>query len=840
MPRYVEVSINISQISDTYHYHVPEDLESLIQPGCLVVVPFGKKLVQGVVLDFIKTPEVKKTLPLDSIVDSEAILTKQQIALARKISQETLAPLGACIRLMIPPGLSLHADVLVQATANKETSYQELSSLQQRLLNLLNKKGPMKGRQLDNVFKQSNWRASVTSLCRSGFVSTNFVLSPARVSPKIVRTAQLAISPEKISQIKENLSNRLEVRERRYRVLNLLSSEALPVDFSWIYAQTGANYSDLKKLVEDGYILFNETEIWRDPLEEIEPLASDPPDLTKDQLLIWHEIQANLEKISERQKSNPILLHGVTGSGKTEIYMRAIDWIVKRGSQAIVLVPEIALTPQIVRRFLSRFPNQVGIYHSKLSEGERYDTWRRARLGDLRIIIGARSALFMPFPDLRLIVLDECDNESYDQTETIPYYHGVATAESYAEINNATLLLGSATPRVTQYHRAEMGKYQLLSLPKRIFAHREKDRSDKSKSKLPALQKKVSHSELFSLPLPSVSVVDMREELRSGNRSPLSVILQKRLKQTLEAGEQAILFLNRKGTATYVFCRECGFVLKCPRDDRILTWHGSRSKLICHTCGYSRNMPEVCPQCGGRQIRQLGMGTEKLEKLIQETIPGARILRWDADTTHYKGAHDLILSHFTAHRADILIGTQMLAKGLDLPLVTFVGVVLAEVGLTLPDYRASERTFQLLTQVAGRAGRSALGGDVIFQTYMPEHYAIQTAATHDFKAFYHQELTWRKKLGYPPFAELIKLEYRHWDNQRAEFICKELSHKIQIDIQQYGTKSVDIIGPVPCFYKRIAGKYRWQIILRGHNLIELVNGQNLKDWVVEVDPPNLL
>ncbi|MDO9300707.1 MAG: primosomal protein N', partial [Anaerolineales bacterium] len=385
-------------------------------------------------------------------------------------------------------------------------------------------------------------------------------------------------------------------------------------------------------------------------------------------------------------KRSSFILYGVTGSGKTEIYLRAAEETIKRGKQVIILVPEIALTPQAVRRFLSRFPGQVGLVHSKLSEGERYDTWRRARSGKLKVIIGARSALFTPLPNVGLIVVDECHDSSFYQSDP-PYYHAVAAAQDYARLCGAVCVLGSATPTVEQRFQAEHGQLIKLELPCRIV----------------------------ETGLPPVQVVDMREELKTGNRGIFSRALAESLAETISRGEQAILFLNRRGTATYIFCRDCGHVLKCPNCETPLTYHvenqveGQKSKvadlrpstfdLRCHRCNYTRKMPKTCPACGGKNIRAYGLGSEKVEADVQAMFPNVRTLRWDWDTTRQKDAHEMILTHFSNHQADVLVGTQMLAKGLDLPLVTLVGIVLADVGLNLPDPFASERVFQTLTQV---------------------------------------------------------------------------------------------------------------------------------------------
>lgn len=417
-------------------------------------------------------------------------------------------------------------------------------------------------------------------------------------------------------------------------------------------------------------------------------------------------------------------------------------------------------------------------------------------------------------------------------------YHGVPTAVEMAYLSGALIVLGSATPRITQYYQAVNDHWQYIELPHRILAHRETIAHHARRLGID-LPLATGEGQTADLGLPEVSIVDMRRELRGGNRSIFSRMLQGAIERVLETNQQALLFLNRRGTATYVFCRECGYVVKCPRDDKPLTFHSRPGRLLCHTCGYQRGIPITCPDCGSRQIRHLGTGTEKVERMVHERFPSARTLRWDAETTRRKDAHERILAQFSAHQADVLIGTQMLAKGLDLPLVTLVGVILAEVGLNLPDYRATERTFQLLTQVAGRAGRSPLGGRVIFQTYEPENFAIQTASKHDFQGFYEQEIAYRRNLKYPPFSRLIRLEYRHYDPRKAEEAARSLAERLSGWLSKENLR-IEIIGPVPCFFSKLSGRYRWQIVLRGPDPARLLRGRSLPDWILEVDPTSLL
>ena len=838
MQAYVEVAINLPQISDVYHYHLPPELADSVQPGMLVIVPFGRQRVQGVVLRFVDTPDVAETRPVEALVDEKPALTPELMALADWMAYETLSSLGACIDLMLPPGLSQKTDTLVHFNEEAEFDYSSLSPLEKRIVGLLEERGDLRGRQIDAAIRHIDWRGTLRKLARESIVQTRAILPEPRVQPKTVRKVGLDIDPAELDSLEESLSRVQSVHDRRFKILELLARESGLVEPSWIYAQTGAKNYDLKALEDAGLIRILDVQVWRDPLEEASFIQATPPELTGDQQRVWERIRASLVDPQKESQPAPFLLHGVTGSGKTEIYLRAVRETLAMGKRAIILVPEISLTPQTVNRFLSRFPGCVGVVHSQLSEGERYDTWRRARKGELSVIVGPRSALFMPLENLGLIVVDECHHESYDQSDRLPYYRGVKTALAFARLSGAAVILGSATPQVTQYYQAISGNWRYLELPKRILAHREAiaRHAERLGIDLPDLP---GEGLTADLGLPQVSIVDMRKELMAGNRSIFSRELHSEIENVLDNGQQAILFLNRLGSATYVFCRHCGHVIKCPRDDKPLTYHRSRGGLVCHTCGYQRKVPKKCPICGSNQIKQLGTGTERVEKLVNEHFPGVRTLRWDTETTRKKGAHEKILAHFTNHSADILVGTQMLAKGLDLPLVTLVGVILAEVGLNLPDYHAPERTFQVLTQVAGRAGRSPLGGKVVLQTYEPDNYAIRAAARHDFTDFYSQEMTYRRDLGYPPFKRLVRLEYRHYDPDKVQNAALEMANHIKTWIAKDNGRTT-IIGPAPCFFQRLYGKYRWQIVLRGDDPSALLRDRNLPDWIVEVDPSSLL
>jgi primosomal protein N' (replication factor Y) len=803
---FARLAVNIPAISGIFDYSIPPELVTQIQPGCLVTAPFGKQVVQGVVVQLSETSTIEYTKSILDLLDPAPVLTAPQIALAIRMAEATLNPLAAIVSLMLPIGLSQQADVSYEL---RIPNYQDkTSTVATRIVNLLKERGPLRGRQIDSHFSRVDWRRTANILVKKGVLTTKNVLPPPRVRPKHIRVAQLSVKPEAAEAEMDSLGTKQTIA-RRQAALRFLIQQPDAVNLSWIYAQTGCNLADLQELEERGLIRLFENEIFRDPLGKLESGETE-----NSSLVLTAEQSSALKKIISSLSSHPpsFLLHGVTSSGKTEIYLRAVEEVIKNGKQAIVLVPEIALTPQLVRRFLSRFPGQVGLVHSKLSEGERYDTWRRARTGKLNVIIGARSALFSPLPNIGLVVVDECHDSSYYQSEA-PFYNAVTFAQEYARLCGAPCVLGSATPTVEQRFQAANNQIQKLDLPYRV--------TESS--------------------LPPVHIVDMREELKQGSRGIFSRALTESLAETISRGEQAILFLNRRGTATYIFCRDCGLTLKCPNCDSPLTLHlDQKERLLCHTCGYTRKKPKTCANCGSNQIREYGLGSEKVEMEVKALFPQARTLRWDWDTTRQKDSHEMILTHFSNHQADILVGTQMLAKGLDLPLVTLVGIVLADVGLNLPDPFASERVFQMLTQVAGRAGRSSLGGKVILQSFMPEHYAIQFASQHDVNGFYEYELNYRRQLGYPPFTRLTRLEFRHAENVVAEEEAQKLAVKLKAKIEADGLHQTELIGPVPSFFAKENGEYRWQIVVRSPDPVLLLKDFKLNGWRIEIDPISLL
>jgi primosomal protein N' (replication factor Y) len=509
--------------------------------------------------------------------------------------------------------------------------------------------------------------------------------------------------------------------------------------------------------------------------------------LNRDQGAAFKEISDALEK----GRFSAYLLHGVTGSGKTEIYLQAIAAVLAAGRQAVALVPEISLTPQMIDLFYGRFGEQVAVLHSGLAGRERYDEWRRVKEGRAPVVLGTRSAVFAPLPRPGLFILDEEHEPSYKQDDHLRY-HAREVALKRAQISGAVVVLGSATPSLESWFRSgRSGPYKLLKLPHRIDER----------------------------PLPQVKIIDLRQELKDGNRGIFSRALASAIRDRVQKGEQTLLFLNRRGYATFVVCRECGHVMKCHHCDISLTYHLDGS-LRCHYCNYQTKLPERCPSCGSRYIRHFGVGTQKVEDEAKKLFPEARILRMDSDSTSRRGSHERILSAFRQGQADILIGTQMIAKGLDLPMVTLVGVVNADTTLFMPDFRAAERTFQLLTQVAGRAGRADLPGEVLVQTYCPDHYSIAAAARHDCEEFYQVEMPVRNALGYPPYSYLARLLFTHEDEaeiSKGAALAKEILDKTLSGHDNF----IEVLGPAPAPLSRIKGRYRWQLVIKGPRRNEL-------------------
>jgi len=826
----------------TFTYHAPDDLRGRLSPGSLVVVPFGPRRLYGIVVATSDTSPVPETRPVESLVDPEPVLLPTQIALARWISREYLAPLHECLELMLPPGVVGHADVQVELTGEVESG-DLYTEAQEQLVTVLDARGVLQGRQLSRLLPRQQWRRAASQLARRGLVAKSPFLASPKARPKQVRTVEWIAGDVEADEALAGLRS-----ECYPAIVEFLRAEDGPVDVSWVYAESGCQRYHLNKLAERELVAFDAQETWRDPLADETFVPDTPPPLTSDQQVVWDAIRAD-------PQPDAFLLHGVTGSGKTEIYLRAVAETLERGQRAIVLVPEISLTPQTIHRFGARFGRRVALFHSALTKGERYDVWRQIRARQKEIVIGPRSALFVPLSEIGLIVLDEEHDASYKQTAPRPRYHARDAALELGRLTGAKVILGSATPSLESYHRAQGGALKLLEMPRRIMAHTRRIAELQSRYRLPQTRfrsLREGPAEARYRSLPPVQIVDLRAELRAGNRSIFSRALQRAMAQALERGQQVILFLNRRGSATFVLCRDCGFVARCPRCDTPLTYHaprsggetgrgGPRKQLVCHHCGHRQAQPDRCPQCGGERIRYFGLGTERVEKEVHRRWPDARTLRWDRDTASNHAAHAAILHLFSNGLAHVLVGTQMVAKGLDLPLVTVVGVISADTVLNLPDFRSGERTFQLLTQVAGRAGRGLLGGKVILQTYHPDHYAITAASAHDYSAFASQELAFRREQGYPPYRRLAKLVYEDAKPRRARREAEALAETLREALARRGLPTTDLLGPTPPFFARLRGRYRWQILLRHSDPAAFLRAVRIPHgWRVDVGAVSVL
>jgi len=637
---------------------------------------------------------------------------------------------------------------------------------------------------------------------------------PARQSVKQLehRTVRRLFSREEIISLLGESRRKKQVAKERL-LTELVSQEAIP--YEWVTGKLGVSAQTVKSLATAGVVRIESRESLRNPVK-LGETEENRQNLSLEQMRIAREVMEDFDQ------GNPdvYLLYGITGSGKTEVYLRVVEEMVRRGRQAVVLIPEIALTYQTLLRFYTRFGDRVSVMNSTLSPGEKYDQCQRAKKGEIDVIIGPRSALFTPFPHIGVIIIDEEHEGSY-KSESTPKYHARETALEVARLHGASVLMGSATPSLEAYYRAETGEYKLFTLRERLTGGR----------------------------LPQVHTVDLRQELREGNRSIFSRKLQELLEDRLNKGEQSILFLNRRGYAGFVSCRACGHVMKCPHCDVSLAEHND-GRLICHYCGYSQPKPTICPKCGSKYISGFRAGTQQIEEKLKVMFPGVRTLRMDADTTRRKDSYEKILSAFSNGEADVLIGTQMIVKGHDFPKVTLVGVLAADLSLSVGDYRAGERTFQLLTQAVGRAGRGALPGEAVIQTYQPDHYAVVHAAAQDYERFYYEEIIYREMMGYPPvshmmavqifseseeggaglagqLAEAVRAAFPVADKETRESCSQELPGQ---ELLGQELTLVHLIGPAPASIGRINDIFRFVFYVKCPEYGKLIQ---IKDFLEE-------
>jgi len=803
--RYAEVSVNspVAQ-RQTFSYAIPPGLA--VETGQAVLVPFGDKLLQGVVLELTGQPAVEETKDIAGVIEPRPILSPAHVQLARWISNYYLSPLFDAVALMLPPGFERRPLTFISASPVPDDF--ELSTLtpeQEQVWQLLEGQERVSLKRIERALGKRKAQSVVAQLVKQELAVRSYELEKIKARPRIEPFLRLTTTPEEARREVAALNKKRA--KKQADLLEFLAQQTEPVPWAEARKNTNSNKVVADALVNKGLAVFEQVEVRRDPLAGQAITPTQPLTPTEAQRAALEAVKASLS----RGKGGVFLLHGVTGSGKTEVYLQALAEAVKMGRRGIVLVPEIALTPQTIERFAARFPGGVAVLHSQLSLGEQFDEWQRIRNGDFDVVIGPRSAVFAPQPDLGLIVVDEEHEWSYKQSDKSPRYHARDVALKLAELTGTVVILGSATPDVETYYHARQGDYKLLELPGRVTPR-------------------------DGTALPRVEIVDLKEELKAGVRGLFSRSLAEAISQAVTADEQVILFLNRRGAATFIQCRSCGFVLRCKRCDVPLTYHLAEERLVCHQCNHHTPVPQACPRCQRRSLKFLGLGTQKLEQEAGYNFPTARLLRWDTDVTRRRYSHDAILARFRRHQADILIGTQMVAKGLDLPLVTLVGVVSADTALNLPDFRAGERTFQLLSQVAGRAGRGVRGGKVIIQSYTPEHYAIQAAAKHDYAAFYNKEIDYRRQLRNPPFRQLACLTYSHTSDILCQREAERVRRLLAQEMDSKGIADIELIGPAPAFIHRRRGRFRWQFVLRGRGLADFLSSIPLpQGWVVDID-----
>ena len=809
--RYAEVAVDAPLPPErTLTYAIPPGMS--VAPGQVVWAPLQSRRVSGVVFTLSDRTEIGGVRSLGEVQDSSFALSPPQLALARWLSRETLCSLYEATALMLPWDFRRRLVSLLRSTEKAaEGDLSNRSNEERGLLAALHPTTPAEERRL---VRSSASRTALRRLLREGMVVREWRWERPRAAPQYRATLRLAVSAGEAQQHSADLPD----RSRRQKALLEYLAGTPSVDLTAARKEFGP--SAVATLRERGLLAVDHHRRLRDPLASRTPRHQPPLHPTYRQARAIETIASSLQ----RADGQAFLLLGVTGSGKTEVYLQALARCVAQGRRGLYLVPEIALTPQLTARLLGRFPGRVGLLHSGLSTGQQYDAWWRIRQGDFDVVLGSRSAVFAPVPDLGLVILDEEHEWTYKQQDVSPRYHARDVALKLAELTGATVVLGSATPDLVTHHHARQGKHRLLEMPQRVAP------GDDGRPE--------------TVPLPKAQIVDMREELKAGVRSIFSRSLQEALGRTLERGEQAILFLNRRGASGIVQCRDCGHVLRCRSCDAPLTYHAVGERMVCHHCGRRTRQAIRCPACRSSRIRYLGLGTQRVVQEVEQTF-GARVLRWDQDAARDREAHETLMDRFSRGEADVLVGTQMVAKGLDLPGVTLVGAILADLGLHLPDYRSAERTFQLLCQVAGRAGRSGGPGLAIIQTYSPEHYAVRLAAGQDYDAYAAAELAFRRTHLYPPFSRLARLLFEHTNLAYAQREATSVAARIRAYCAREGLGEVDVIGPAPAYPPRVRGRYRWHLVLRVPmgapvDLPELLASlAPLPSWRVDVDPVSL-
>ncbi|EME8105054.1 primosomal protein N' [Enterococcus faecium] len=775
----VIVDVPTMQTDQPFTYLVPSEMETALQVGMRVEVPFGNgnRHVQGFVMAIQKSeesanPSLKAVIRL---LDLAPVVNEELLSLADYMKKITYAFKITCLQTMLPSVMKAEYDKLIYPLA--DTPEVQVLFDQREVIS----------------WKEAEEEGSLSQLIRwrqEQLVDIKYEVH-TRNKVKTIRLVRSLLTEKQIEEEWAKLRQNAKKQKELLLCLSELSQEE-PIAY---FKNKGISTAVLNQGKEKGWLEFIESERYRDPYKDRVFDQTTALELNAEQKNAVEQIIT----AGQQQKDQVFLLEGITGSGKTEVYLQAIADVLSENKTAIMLVPEIALTPQMVERFKGRFGESVAVLHSGLSQGEKYDEWRKIEREEAQVVVGARSAIFAPLKNIGLIIIDEEHESSYKQDET-PRYHARDLAIWRSKYHHCPIVLGSATPSLESRARAQKGVYQLLQL---------------------------NHRAKAAAQLPAIEIVDMREEFQNHRTSTFSANLQEKIQNRLDKKEQTVLLLNRRGYSSFVMCRDCGFVLPCPNCDISLTLHMDTRSMRCHYCGHEEPIPNRCPNCGGNKIRYYGTGTQKVEEELRELYPQARILRMDVDTTRRKGAHEQILQKFGAKEADILLGTQMIAKGLDFPEVTLVGVLNADTSLNLPDFRSSEHTFQLLTQVSGRAGRAEKAGEVVIQTFNPQHYAIELAKKQNYEQFYQQEMHVRHRGGYPPYYFTVKITASHPEEQVAAKKIFQIANQLK---EVLGPQSL-LLGPTPSMILRVKNRYYYQLIIKykhepnlPHVLDEILNG----------------
>ncbi|MGM1031481.1 MAG: primosomal protein N' [Bacillota bacterium] len=759
----VIVDVPAKQTDREFDYRIPEKWNQVIKPGMRVIVPFGPRMVQGFVTGLKAKSDFAKLRFIKEPMDLEPILNDELLQLGDWLTKEAMCFKISALQAMLPAAMKAKYEKVIKVVEDKK------DQLPPSIQNLFGKNDSLSWK---DVIEGEN-----ASLVQKEMQNGNLELEynvKNRLNKKTVRVIKPLLSPMKLKEMASAISSHAK---KQQELLQYFIEHQEPIPLKELLEFMNTSSGTVKSLVSKGALAEMDQEIYRDPYENRVFEKSIPFTLTAEQTAALKPIQ---EKI-HHDEHDVFLLYGVTGSGKTEVYLQAIASVIEKGKEAIMLVPEISLTPQTVKRFKERFGEQVAVMHSGLSVGEKYDEWRKIHRKEVKVVVGARSAVFAPFENLGLVIIDEEHESSYKQEET-PRYHARDVAIERAKSYGCPVILGSATPTLESFARAKKNVYKLLTLSQRM-----------NKNALPA-----------------VDIVDMREELRTGNRSMFSELLFTKLKDRLDKGEQTVLMLNKRGHSSFVMCRSCGLVINCPNCDISLTYHRFNDIMKCHYCGFEEGMPSVCPECESEHIRFFGTGTQKVEEELGKILPEARVIRMDVDTTSKKGSHERLLNAFGEGKADILLGTQMIAKGLDFPNITLVGVLSADTMLHLPDFRSSEKTFQLLTQVSGRAGRHQLPGEVVIQTYTPEHYSIELSALQDYDAFYEREMYLRRQSHYPPYYYVVLITVSHEDLMKTVSVTEKITNYLGSRLNRDSV----VLGPVASPISRINNRYRYQCLIK--------------------------